>query len=173
VVRNTHRCEGIEPSPLAARAARERGISVHAAKLEEVDLAPQSLEVVTLHAVIEHLQNPARALLKAHRWLATGGVIAVCTPKYRGPSWWIHGRGWNGYRVGYHLYLFTAATLARTMEAAGFTVLRWPRRSRPLDDILALWGRKVTEESPHDGPPQADASPRNESADVPFRDPEG
>jgi hypothetical protein len=55
----------------------------------------------------------------------------------------MHGRGWNGFRHGYHTYLFTGETLTRTLEAAGFEVLSSPRRCRPLDDILILWGRKV------------------------------
>ena len=42
-----------------------------------------------------------------------------------------------------HTFLFTGAVLGRALEAAGFEVLKSPRRDRPLDDILILWGRKV------------------------------
>ena len=64
-------------------------------------------------------------------------------PKFGGPAYRRHGREWNGFRVGYHLHLFTGKTLAACLEKAGFEVLSRPKRDRPLDDILGMWGRKV------------------------------
>ena len=74
-----------------------------------------------------------------------GGVIALKTPKFGGPAYRMHGPRWNGFRHGYHKYLFSGPTLARTLRAGGFEVLKHPRRERILDDVLILWGRKTEE----------------------------
>jgi hypothetical protein len=69
-------------------------------------------------------------------------VVVVKTPKFGGPAYRMHGAGWNGFRHGYHTFLFDGATLSRCLTAAGFDVLDRPRRDRAFDDILVLWARK-------------------------------
>ena len=133
---------GLEPSPIAAERARERGFEVAEETLEETTLPRDSFDVVLLDSVIEHVASPRLALQKTHSLLAPGGVVVLLTPKFEGPSSRMHGRAWNGFRHGYHTYLFTGKTLGRYLEETGFDVLRHPQRDRMLDDILILWGRK-------------------------------
>lgn len=135
-------CEGLDPSVSAAAVARASGHVVMTTPLEEARLAPGHYDVITLEAVVEHLVDPVTALRRLRNALKPGGVIALTTPRLGGPSSRIYGREWNGYRVGYHLHLFSSATLTRALEAADYTVLRRPRRDSPLDDILSLWGRR-------------------------------
>ena len=135
-------CVGLEPSPVAAAEIRKKGYEVIESMLEDADLADNSFDVVTMDAVIEHVYDPIDALRQIHRCLKPGGVVALKTPKFRGLSNRLHKRDWNGYRVGYHTFLFTGKSLGACMKAAGFQVLSSPIRDRPLDDILILWGRK-------------------------------
>jgi SAM-dependent methyltransferase len=136
-------CVGLEPSPVAAAEARRRGFAVIEAAFEDAAIEPASFDVVVLDSVIEHLESPTAALAKAHRVLRPGGVVAVKTPKFGGVSCRLHGAAWNGFRHGYHRFLFSGATLGRCLERAGFEVLRRPRRDMAFDDILILWGRKA------------------------------
>src|SRR4030095_12344974 len=76
---------------------------------------------------------------------ATEGVVVIVTPKLNGPTSRLHGAEWNGFRHGYHTFLFTQKTLSQLMREAGFHVRRWPRRNRIFDDILILWGQKVAD----------------------------
>ncbi len=142
LARPTYECVGLEPSPVPAAAARAQGFPVVESTLEAADLEPGSFDVVTMDAVVEHVTDPLAVLRKVHEVLRPGGVVALKTPRFGGPTSWLRGRGWNGFRHGYHTYLFTGRTLGRTLEAAGFRVLRSPRRDRFLGDILILWGRK-------------------------------
>ena len=134
---------GLEPSPEAAGRAQQSGFEIITETIEQAQLPSARFDVITMYAVIEHLEDPVRVVHKLARATKVGGILAVCTPKYRGPTWLLRGSGWNGYRVGYHTYFFTAATLDKVMTTAGFEVLRSPRRNRPFDDILILWGRKT------------------------------
>ena len=137
-----YECVGLEPSPRAAGGARSRGFEVIESTMEDAAIEPESFDVVTMDAVLEHVVDPVAVLRKAHRSLRGGGVVAVKVPKLHGPSHRRHGREWNGFRVGYHTTMFTGATLDTAFRAAGLEPLQSPRRDRPLDDILLLWARK-------------------------------
>jgi SAM-dependent methyltransferase len=143
----TYECVGLEPSPIAADYVRELGFEVIQATFEDAEVEPGSFDVVTLDSVIEHVRSPVAVLKKINRILAPGGVVVMKTPKFGGLSYRRHGSAWNGFRHGYHTFLFTGDSLGGCMEAAGFEVLRRPKRDRMLDDILLLWGKKVAEVS--------------------------
>lgn len=138
-----YECVGLEPSPAAADIAASRGFPIIRTTLEDARIEPRCFDVVTMDSVIEHFDDPLWAVKKVNRFLTPGGVIALKTPKFGGPAYKMHGPGWNGFRHGYHKYLFTGHTLSRTLGEGGFQVLRRPRRERMLDDVLILWGRKA------------------------------
>ena len=138
-----YECVGLEPSATAAGAVRQSGFTVIESTFEDAMIAPGSFDVVTLDAVIEHVPSPTQALRKINSILRLNGVVVLKTPKFGGPAYRHHGGGWNGFRHGYHTFLFTGQTLGRFLEKTGFEVLARPRRDRFMDDILILWGRKV------------------------------
>jgi 2-polyprenyl-3-methyl-5-hydroxy-6-metoxy-1,4-benzoquinol methylase len=146
LARRFYECVGIDPSSTAVECAKKLGIHVIQGTLENAELEENSFDVVLLDSVIEHVASPAALLRKAHYVLRDRGVVIVVTPKLNGPSHRLHGAEWNGFRHGYHTFLFTAKTLGLLMRETGFRLLRWPRRNRFLDDILILWGRKVDPE---------------------------
>ena len=139
--RKYYECYGLEPSSVAAEIARQKGFSIIESTLEEAIVATQ-FNVITLDSVIEHVKSPTATLNKIHSLLKPGGIVVMWTPKFGGPASRMHGRGWTGFRHGYHTYLFSGNTLGAFLEKTGFEVLSKPRRDRPLDDILVLWGRK-------------------------------
>jgi SAM-dependent methyltransferase len=141
----TYECVGLEPSPTAAEDVRKLGFEVIQATLEDAEIEPGSFDVVTLDSVIEHVLSPVDVLKKINRILAPGGVVVLKTPKFGGPASRRHGMAWNGFRHGYHTFLFTGQSLGGCLEAAGFDVVKHPKRDRILDDILILWGKKTRE----------------------------
>lgn len=138
-------CYGIEPSPIAAEICKEKGYFIQENTLEKAEY-PFQFDVVTLDSVIEHVPSPTAALTKIHSLLKPGGVIVMLTPKFSGPSYWRHGAAWNGFRHGYHTFLYSGKTLSALLEKTGYIVLRNPKRDRILDDILILWAKKGEEE---------------------------
>jgi len=136
-----YECYGLEPSPIAAEISRQKGFTIVESTWEEAAFSMQ-FDVITMDSVIEHVKSPTEALNKIHSLLKPGGIVVLWTPKFGGPASKIHGRGWNGFRHGYHTYLFSGSTLGAFLVKTGFEVLSKPKRDRPLDDILVLWGRK-------------------------------
>ena len=143
IAAKSYDCVGLEPSPVAAAVARGRGFQVIEANLEDAQLQPASFDVVLMDSVIEHFASPLDALRIANRALHDHGIIVLKTPKFGGPAYRRHGACWGGFRHGYHTWLFSGHTLSRALATTGFEVLRRPRRDRPLDDVLILWGRKM------------------------------
>ena len=133
---------GLDPSPIACEEVRGKGFRVIEGMLEDVELEPNYYDMIAMDAVIEHVLDPVATMRKLYNALAPGGYLGMLTVKLGGPSSKIRGEEWNGYRHGWHTFLFTPEALQKCLLAAGFEKVRRPRRARPLDDILALWGRK-------------------------------
>jgi 2-polyprenyl-3-methyl-5-hydroxy-6-metoxy-1,4-benzoquinol methylase len=145
--RRFYQCTGIEPSPSAARAAREDGFNIFEGTFEEVQIPASSFDIVTMDAVIEHVASPTQVLAKVNSVLRMNGVVVLTTPKFGGPAYRMHRHAWNGFRHGYHTFLFSGTTLAKYLQKTGFEVVRRPKRDRMLDGVLILWGRKTREAS--------------------------
>lgn len=70
-------CVGLEPSPSAATQARAKGIPIIEASFESADIQPQSFDLVTMDAVIEHVRHPLEVLKKTNRILRKDGIVAL------------------------------------------------------------------------------------------------
>jgi 2-polyprenyl-3-methyl-5-hydroxy-6-metoxy-1,4-benzoquinol methylase len=144
---------GLELDPVAARAAEEFCELVLVGDVEtmELPLEPGSFDVVLGGDVIEHLRDPAATLARLRPLLRPGGRVVVSTPNVA--NWAIRlsllsGR-WRytdrGILDRSHTHLFTKATLAETLERAGYRVERIDF-SVPVpgdSDLLDAVGRAV------------------------------
>ena len=144
---------GLELDPVAARAAEEFCELVLVGDVEtmELPLEPGSFDVVLGGDVIEHLRDPAATLARLRPFLRPGGRVVLSTPNVA--NWAIRlsllsGR-WRytdrGILDRSHTHLFTKATLAETLECAGYRVERIDF-SVPVpgdSDLLDAVGRAV------------------------------
>jgi len=71
--------------------------------------------------VVEHFSDPLAEIGQIRRLLKRGGRAYVAVPNMG--SWHARLRGWNGYQP-YHLHYFTASSLLRLFERAGFEIER-------------------------------------------------
>jgi 2-polyprenyl-3-methyl-5-hydroxy-6-metoxy-1,4-benzoquinol methylase len=146
---------GIELDPEAARAAEEfcERVLVGDVETMELPLEPGSFDVVLGGDVIEHLRDPAAALARLRPFLRPGGRVVLSTPNVA--NWAIRlsllGGRWRytdrGILDRSHTHLFTRATLAETLEAAGYRIERIdfsvpvPGNSDLLDGLGRAVGR--------------------------------
>lgn len=92
---------GIEPSPTAAEHARAKGLIVHEALFQDVDLPAASFDVVHARLLLEHLPDPRDFITWAARLLTPEGVLTVQVPnefnllqrtahtELQKPEWWV------------------------------------------------------------------------------------
>jgi SAM-dependent methyltransferase len=132
---------GVEMSAWASRYARETyGLDVHTGTLEAAAVPAESVDVVVMADVIEHLYDPPATLREIHRILAPGGRLLLLTPdvgsrmaRLAGPRWW--------GLLDDHYFYFSRQTLRRVLEQQGFAV----QRIRALGRVfpLAHWAFKL------------------------------
>ena len=122
---------GIEPSHWAAREARSRGLQVIEGTLDDVHLAEEAFDVITLWDVIEHLTDPLRELRESYRLLRKGGLICSHTMNVESPLARLMGPRWP-WLMEMHLYYFSPRTLGEMLRKAGFTVVKMVNQGRFL-----------------------------------------
>jgi SAM-dependent methyltransferase len=129
---------GTELSAWAAEQARSLAVGeVLEAEVLELDLAPSSVDVVTMWDVLEHLPDPVAAVRKAAGLLRPGGVLALSTHLIDSPAARLLGTRYP-FLMDMHLVHFSRATLHRLLHEAGFTGIRIDahRRCVMLDYLL-------------------------------------
>ena len=113
---------GVEPDPQAVKAARAASIDVNVGSAEAVPMGDNSADAVLMHHVIEHVRDPRKAFVEAHRILKPGGELSIVTPNINsiGRERW--GGFWRGFEAPRHLTIFTLAALDMLARDTGFEV---------------------------------------------------
>lgn len=109
---------GVEPSLLARRLCRRRGVRVVAAPAERLPFRGNSFDLVTLLDVLYHRNvNESRALSEAYRVLKPGGTLLVtdCAIPW---LWSVHDEAMGAKRR------YFKHELKNIVEGAGFMVRR-------------------------------------------------
>lgn len=131
---------GIELSQRSVAVARERGVEVLDAPLEESGLPDGSFDLVTLNHVLEHVAEPGPFLAEVRRVLAERGLLFVSVPNVR--AWQVFLRGdrhtWTFHDD--HFLHFSPRTLELLLRRHGFRVLE-ARTSRWRDFHDPVEGR--------------------------------
>ena len=110
---------GVEISPCAQYAQKERNLDVRNIPLEENNFPAKSFDAVLASHLIEHLNDPKTFLLEVHRILKDGGKLFITTPNISGFQAKLFGGKWRS-AIFDHLYLFSIRTLKQLLKAAGF-----------------------------------------------------
>lgn len=116
---------GVEPSPTAARYAREvMGLSVHQGEFLDARFPSGFADVVLFQHSLEHVPHPSVELREAHRVLRGPGLLVVMVPNAASLDARLFGRWWYAWDLPRHLYHFTPRTASALLTKAGFRVQR-------------------------------------------------
>lgn len=128
---------GIEPGDDGVAYANASGIPTIQRTLESLAHEDvRSLEVVTMFHVIEHLENPLKAMRSLHEILPKGASLVVETPNVKA---YTYQKSNYTHPLIYpeHLYYFSPETLMETLQQAGFAV-KVLRKRDFLDGHLSI-----------------------------------
>lgn len=135
-----YQAQGLEPHEGYSEYTRKTfQAHVLSLPLEQANIEHESLDMITLHHVLEHLPNPLKSLSILNSWLKMGGIIAVDVPDIERTS---HAPN-NRFHYA-HIFNFNHNTLKAIMTKAGFTVVE-------TEDLnsTTLIGRKTSEPTPN------------------------
>jgi SAM-dependent methyltransferase len=113
---------GVDPSP-AREQAMAAGVRMVGRTIDDADVAPHSIDLITFWDVLEHLPDPVTSLRRARELLAPGGLVAATVPNAGSAVARLSGPRWFGYKTaGEHLQFFSAVTINRCFATAGLEV---------------------------------------------------
>jgi 2-polyprenyl-3-methyl-5-hydroxy-6-metoxy-1,4-benzoquinol methylase len=114
--------QGVELCPEVAKRTMERvGTQVHIGSIFDVELPPETFDLVTMFDVIEHLEEPIEALRICYRILKPGGALALSTPNLRGLGCRLLGAKAFAVWPDEHIIYFGPASMKRALQLADFT----------------------------------------------------
>jgi 2-polyprenyl-3-methyl-5-hydroxy-6-metoxy-1,4-benzoquinol methylase len=109
--------QGMEPDPGArSRAVQNHGLKVSAPEDLKL-LESESVNVITLWHVLEHVHELQATIQQFQRVLQPGGHLIIAVPNCDSADAKAYGAAWAAYDVPRHLYHFTLPVMQRLMEA--------------------------------------------------------
>lgn len=128
----------------AVRRLEQRGIALIITEPAETFDAPSdSVDVVRLWDVVEHLESPRSALANVFRVLRPGGMIRLATTNFASLSRMVNGPEWVYLNGADHIHLFEPHTIALLLTRIGFHEVRIRTRSFNLRRKLYFPERKL------------------------------
>jgi SAM-dependent methyltransferase len=114
---------GIEPDP----GARTRAVAQTKAKIADpsflTELPDESMDVITLWHVLEHVHDLHSTLGHFNRILHKNGILLVAVPNHKSHDALHYGASWAAYDVPRHLYHFDPSTMKALMKLHGFDLV--------------------------------------------------
>jgi 2-polyprenyl-3-methyl-5-hydroxy-6-metoxy-1,4-benzoquinol methylase len=140
---------GVEPDRNAARYATSKlGIETINAILENAEIPNESVDVVVMLHVIEHVPNPVGTLKEIFRILKPGGHLVLETPRYDTLMFKLLGRRERSLSCDGHIFFFTTDSLRKTYEKAGFLQEHFECVGRSLTFDRLAYNLAVISKSP-------------------------
>ncbi|OJF68872.1 hypothetical protein BK026_08735 [Alteromonas sp. V450] len=94
-------------------------------RVEEVkEIEPESLDLVTMFHVIEHVEDPRAVVAKINQWLSKDGCLVLETPNFDSvDAKLFKNQFWGGYHIPRHWHVFSVDTLVKLLEDNGFDIV--------------------------------------------------
>ena len=127
---------GQEMDPVAAEAARKRGISVHLGTLESAKFPSDGFEAIILSHVMEHVPDPVETAVECRRILKSTGVLVAVTPNMESYGHRLFGADWRGLEPPRHLHVFSQKSLFLLAKTSGFSDIAVWTTAANADNIL-------------------------------------
>jgi len=113
---------GIDPAPIVARHARERGLEVYCATLANFVNTGPAFDAITLFHVFENMPDPHDALARIKELLKPGGVLFLTTFDTESLFYLFTERKRLVQNFRTHLILYSRSALIELLEHSGFEI---------------------------------------------------
>jgi len=121
--RPTWKLAGVDICPRSVQKVRQLGIEALCGRFETLDVPRNSVDVIVLNQVLEHLDDPAAVVAKAFSVLSPGGYLFVEVPSLEGWDAKLFGkRHWGGWHFPRHWTFYTRQSLTAVLTQNGFAI---------------------------------------------------
>lgn len=122
-LRNEWEKYGVEVSRFAAQHAQVWG-NIFVGELHEAHFPDEYFDVVIMHHVIEHMEDPISVILEVRRILKPGGILLLGTPDFDSGCARRFGSNYRLLQDDTHVSLFTNDSMHRFLRDHGFIIDR-------------------------------------------------
>lgn len=139
---------GVEISKEFKIKAQQKGLKVYQGTLQEQIFEKNYFDVITYWDVLEHVYNPKKELMLAHKLLKPSGLILVNYPDFGSIPARLSGKHW-WFLLSVHLYYFTRETLLKFFNKTGFSPLFYKRHWQYLElgyltSMFSLYSKAIS-----------------------------
>jgi len=114
---------GVEVSRFAAGHARKFG-TIYVGSLEEAKYRDGFFDVVVMYHVVEHMEDPVRAIVEVRRIVRPGGKLLLGSPDFDSGCARRFGEKYRLLHDPTHISLFTNDSMHRFLRDHGFVIER-------------------------------------------------
>lgn len=115
---------GSELSSDLVQRLKNAGVDARCGEIDAIGLARESVDVIWVSHVLEHLPNPADFLAKALGLLKRGGVLVILVPSNRSLRARLGLSTWHYVNPPGHLWGFRPSTVKALVSRCGFVFLK-------------------------------------------------
>lgn len=116
---------GVELSPVAVEITRNfTKAKIFCGPIESYSADPNSFDLITAFAVIEHVSDPRMLVQWVFEHLKAGGLLVLMTGDRESMTALQMGQEWPLYASTDHVSFFSARSLCHLVENVGFCILR-------------------------------------------------
>jgi 2-polyprenyl-3-methyl-5-hydroxy-6-metoxy-1,4-benzoquinol methylase len=135
---------GSDIVPKQIASLREKNIEAYVADETQIleHVAPNSVGVIHLFHVIEHVPSPLKLLETLRQLLVPGGVIVGQTPNHQCLEQRIFGDYWWQWHVPRHTVIFSPETMRAHAQKAGLEVVELKSSPSGATQWAASWLKK-------------------------------
>lgn len=114
---------GTELTDEAVEHCRAKGMTMFKGEFQDLNIAPETYDVIIFIEVLEHLNNPVEYISKAHKVLRPGGIFYLTTPNFNSFLRYRLKEQYNVIEYPNHLCYYTSKTLQKLFNDNGFDSL--------------------------------------------------
>jgi|Deesub1362B_J571_1020462.scaffolds.fasta_scaffold00195_39 2-polyprenyl-3-methyl-5-hydroxy-6-metoxy-1,4-benzoquinol methylase len=116
---------GLELNDETAYHARDiLGLDIRTGDIRNAGFEKESMDVITLWHVLEHISEPFVTIKECYKLLKPGGLLAIAVPNFDSLQARTFGRYWFHLDIPYHLYHFSLKSLRILLEKELFRVVK-------------------------------------------------
>lgn len=119
--KNDWNITGIEPNEKAKGIAVSKGVNF---KDTVGDVADESIDVVTMWHVLEHVPDVEAYIKELKRIIKPTGIVVVAVPNFKSYDAEKYGKYWAAYDVPRHLWHFSKTAIEKLFALEGISLLK-------------------------------------------------
>jgi SAM-dependent methyltransferase len=124
-------CSGLDVSGYATEfAARYLGVEAKKGTIFDFSFEPNSVDVITMWDVIEHVRNPDSYVKKISDIIAPGGLLVLSTGNVDSLMFRIQGSNWHLLIPPQHLFYFNKSSITFLLAKYGFNAVKVEHRGQ-------------------------------------------